>query len=146
MNTEKIIRDYLSAQLTENWRIDYLLNHQNWILDNPCQQVVLLKDRLVFIDQNEKRVVQEKPLDEWGELYEIIQHGQDYIILGELNIVCLTSNYSVRWSFSARDIFVRKDNNSAFELYDDKIVAYDWLGWCYVLDYNGNLLSEAEVY
>ena len=84
--------------------------------------------------------------DEMGEFFEIYKHGKDYVIWGEIEIIYLTEELKIKWSFSSRDIFVRRDNKKAIALTEKDIIVTDWLGWCYHIGYDGELISELRVY
>jgi hypothetical protein len=63
----------------------------------------------------------------------------DYIIHGEVEIKRIDIRGNVKWSFSAKDIFVTKDGLDAIKLTEDEIEVTDWEGNKYILDENGRL-------
>ena len=65
-----------------------------------------------------------------------------YIIHGELELFRYDKQLNRIWEFSGRDIFATIDDEKFFWLEGNTIHCRDWLGWHYVLDLDGNLLSE----
>jgi hypothetical protein len=46
------------------------------------------------------------------------------------------------WVFGGRDIFARANEEECFWIDNGSIHCRDWEGWHYVLDMDGNLMSE----
>lgn len=67
-----------------------------------------------------------------------------YVVYGELSVVKLNKDYEKEWEFSGKDIFITQNGKEPFELCNDRIKLYDWLGNYYELDRNGNLLIFKE--
>ena len=77
-----------------------------------------------------------------GGLIEIVGIDGGYILHGETELFCYDKQLNRVWSFCGRDIFATLDGSSAFWIEADIIHCRDWLGWHYVLDYDGNLVAE----
>lgn len=79
-------------------------------------------------------------------LFDAYVYEDDFIIHGELDIFRVTRNLDIIWSFGARDIFVRCGSNEpAFVMKEDRICLYDFLGYYYEIDYDGNKLIEKRL-
>lgn len=77
----------------------------------------------------------------WFSLYAI---PDGYIVYGEMEVLRLSRDLAVVWSFSGPDIFVYPDGPPAFAIDRQRrrIELYDWDGTYYELDYDGQLLLE----
>lgn len=71
--------------------------------------------------------------------FGIFSFKDDFIIHGELAITRVASNGEIKWSFSAKDIFVKQDGTESLRLTNDRIEVIDWEGDKYVLDEQGQL-------
>ena len=76
--------------------------------------------------------------------FSIYQIQTGYIIHGEIEILKLTFDFEIEWSFSARDIFATLDGKPAFELCDNCIKLYDFENNYYEIDLNGKLIREKQ--
>ena len=147
MDIRNIAKEYLLKQGYESDSIDYIFNNENSIVEDSHSKKILLKDRLLVVDRSSDMVIKDVSFkDEMGEFFEIYKHGKDYVMWGEIEIIYLTEELKIKWSFSSRDIFVRRDNKKAIALTEKDIIVTDWLGWCYHIGYDGELISELRVY
>ena len=147
MDIRNIAKEYLLKQGYESDSIDYIFNNENSIVEDYHSKKILLKDRLLVVDRSSDMVIKDVSFkDEMGEFFEIYKHGKDYVMWGEIEIIYLTEELKIKWSFSSRDIFVRRDNKKAIALTEKDIIVTDWLGWCYHIGYDGELISELRVY
>lgn len=147
MDIKKIAKEYLLEHGYESDLIDYMFNSENCIIEDSYSRMILLRDRLLVIDRASDTVVKDISFeDEMGEFFEIYKHGNGYVVWGELEILYLTEELMIDWTFSGRDIFVRRDNKKAVALNDKEIIVIDWLGWCYHVGYDGKLISELRIY
>ena len=147
MDIRNIAKEYLLKQGYESDSIDYIFNNENSIVEDSHSKKILLKDRLLVVDRSSDMVIKDVSFkDEMGEFFEIYKHGKDYVMWGETEIIYLTEELKIKWSFSSRDIFVRRDNKKAIALTEKDIIVTDWLGWCYHIGYDGELISELRVY
>ena len=67
-----------------------------------------------------------------------------FILHGETELFRYDGQLNRIWSFSGRDIFATLDGTKAFWIEKDTIHCRDWLGWHYVLDLDGKLISEKQ--
>ncbi len=147
MDIRNIAKEYLLELGYESGSIDYILNDENCIVEGSYSKMILLKDRLLVVDRSSDMVIKDVSFeDEIGEFFEIYKNGKDYVIWGEIEIIYLTEEFKIKWSFFGRDIFVRRDNKKAIALTEKDIIVTDWLGWCYHIGYDGELISELRVY
>lgn len=104
--------------------------------------IVILFNKILRIDVRTGYVVQCIDCDNIGGLEQIhpINHG--YIIKGECDIFRYDSALTRVWHFCARDIFASPAGDTCFWVENGIIHCCDWEGWHYVLDLNGNLISE----
>ena len=139
------IKSSIEKYMVETYGEDYCLFSNDFsqflFVDEKC--VILVADSILVVDPATYLLNQIVSLEEHlGQFFEIHQHGTDYILYGELEIVCLSSSFEQLWVFTGRDILVRQDSSPAFIIAKSGITSYDWLGWRYELDFEGNLLSE----
>lgn len=77
--------------------------------------------------------------------FQIYEFEDDFIIHGELQISRIDKQGKTKWNYSARDIFVSQDGKNEFEIIENRIEVIDWQGYKYVLNSDGEVLSEAKV-
>ncbi len=76
-------------------------------------------------------------------LFAAYPYEDDLILYGELHIFRVTRNLDIVWSYFGADIFVLCNSNEpAFEMKEDRICMYDFLGNYYEIDYDGNELMK----
>ena len=147
MDIKKIAKEYLLEHEYESDLIDYMFNFENCIIEDSYSRMILLKDRLLVIDRSSDRVIRDVSFeDEMGEFFEIYRHGKGFVVWGELEILYLSEELIISWSFSGRDIFIRRDDMKAVTLTDKDITVTDWLGWCYHIGYDGKLISDVRLF
>ena len=147
MDIKKIAKEYLLEHGYESDLIYYMFNSENCIIEDSYSRMILLRDRLLVIDRASNTVVKDISFEyEMGEFFEIYKHGKGYVVWGELEILYLTEELMIDWTFSGRDIFVRRDNKKAVALTDKEIIIIDWLGWCYHIGYDGKLISDTTLF
>ena len=78
-----------------------------------------------------------------GQVFAVCPYKEDFILHGELSICRVNRNLELLWEFDARDIFIRQDDDPAFEMKPDRICLYDWLGYYYEIAYDGILITES---
>ncbi|PTR01364.1 hypothetical protein C8P68_101598 [Mucilaginibacter yixingensis] len=78
---------------------------------------------------------------EFATCFEIHDFKGDILIWGETSISRITSDGTIKWGFSARDIFVTLDESPAFEIDGDQILLTDWQGFKYCLNADGKEIS-----
>jgi hypothetical protein len=70
--------------------------------------------------------------------FGIYEFENDFIIHGEVEISRLSENGTIKWTFSARDIFVSMNGKKEFEIIGDTIKLIDFGNYEYILDADGN--------
>ena len=103
---------------------------------------VILFCAIVQIDLDTGTIVQYSQCDNMGGLLEIHRIENGYLIRGENDIFRYDRFLRRVWHFSGRDILVSLEKDKSFWLEDGLIHCRDFLGWHYVLDFDGNLLYE----
>lgn len=102
----------------------------------------MLNDTLCIFDPLRLEINLKVNISPMGTMFEIHPYGGDYILYGELEIYRISSDLSIKWQFSGRDIFVRHHGDeSAFEMKEDKICLYDFEDNYYVINYDGKLIN-----
>jgi hypothetical protein len=71
--------------------------------------------------------------------FAIYPYKDDFIVHGELEVKKIDLNGNIKWSFSARDIFVTQDGNKAVKFLGDKIELTDWENNKYIINEHGQL-------
>ena len=103
----------------------------------------MLNDVLCIFNPITLEITQKSAISPLGTMFEVHPFGKDYILYGEIEIYRISEDLKEKWSFSARDIFVRcGSNDSAFEMKDDRICLYDFLDNYYGIDYDGNIITD----
>ncbi|RYU89903.1 hypothetical protein EWM62_10155 [Mucilaginibacter terrigena] len=74
--------------------------------------------------------------------FEIYTFKDDFIIHGEMSIFRITANSEIKWEFSARDIFVNLNSHKEFEIIGEQIKLVDFQNYEYIIDENGNVISD----
>jgi len=107
--------------------------------------IVLMNNDIFVINYLSFHVVKHKHYGDFFSLFSIEKFCDGYIIHGEMDIVMLTTQFDVKWSFSGADIFATLNGNSSFDIVGDKILLEDWLGNKYCLDKNGKEIYFKDV-
>lgn len=113
------------------------------VLDGQTLTVIQF-DLIVQIDLERGYVLQTVACDNWGGLMEIHPIKEGYIIRGECDIFRYDAEVNQIWQFSGRDILVSQWGEKSFWIDGDRIHCRDCLGWHYVLDLDGRLISEVQ--
>jgi len=74
--------------------------------------------------------------------FEIYTFKDDFIIHGEMSIFNVTSTGEVKWEFSSRDIFVNLNGHKEFEIIGEQLKVIDFENYEYILDANGQVISD----
>ena len=102
----------------------------------------MLNDTLCIFDPIHLEINRRVKISLLGTMFEIHPYGEDYILYGELEIYRISSELSIKWQFSGRDIFVRyQSDEPAFEMKEDKICLYDFEDNYYEINYYGKLIN-----
>ena len=111
---------------------------------NENTLIVLQNDMIFQIDITTGELLDSKNIETFGSNFAIYQIQTGYIIHGEIEILKLTFDFEIEWSFSARDIFATLDGKPAFQLCDNCIKLYDFENDSYEIDFNGKLIREKQ--
>ena len=104
--------------------------------------ILIFFDEIQQLDVKTGTVLRKVKCPNMGGLIDICSVEDAYIIHGELELFRYDKQLNRIWKFCGRDIFATIDDEKAFWLEGNIIHCRDWLGWHYVLDLDGNLLSE----
>ena len=135
-SNEKVINIALIGGLYSN--IDNCAILHNAVL------IVLQNDMISKIDITTGKLLSSKIIETFGSNFSIHHIETGYIIHGEIEIIKLTFDFEIEWTFSARDIFAILDGKPAFELCDNCVKLYDFENNYYEIDLNGKLIREKQ--
>ena len=102
----------------------------------------ILFDEIRQVDAQTGEVLQQVNCPNMGGLMGICAIEGGFILHGETELFRYDQQLNRIWSFSGRDIFAALDGKKAFWIEKDTIHCRDWLGWHYVLNSDGKLISE----
>ena len=102
----------------------------------------ILFDEIRQVDVQTGNVLQRSECPNTGGLIGICAIADGFILHGETELFRYDRQLNRVWSFSARDIFATPDGTRAFWIEENAIHCRDWLGWHYVLNFDGKLISE----
>ncbi len=161
----KIVHNPLGIDLIHNYSMAHTIHIKNHngittrialidrIGSNSEHCAVLTDDRLTFvlfdvivqIDIRSGLIIRCVECDNIGGLFEIYLFENCYILYGECSIFRYDLDFNRIWEFSARDILVSKAGSKSFWIENGNIHCVDWLDRHYVLDFDGNVLSEHNI-
>ncbi len=107
--------------------------------------IFVLFNVIVQIDLHSGSIMRCVPCDNLGGLFEIHLVENCYILYGECSVFRYDLDFNRIWEFSARDILVSSNGAKSFWIDDGNIHCLDWLDWHYVLDFDGNVISEQHI-
>ncbi|MDQ0362026.1 hypothetical protein [Breznakia pachnodae] len=148
------IFDYMKlidSEFSKIWNI--FINKSNMILvahmSAPCscilhesELIILLDGYIVILDLNTYEMTAIDDFKNHGCFFAIYEYDEGYIIHGELEIIKLSNDFKIEWSFSGSDIFVRADGTECFRIIDDKVEVRCWDGLEVLLDIKGKVIKE----
>ena len=111
------------------------------VQNGNCLTQILFKE-IRQVDTQTGAVLRQVECPNMGGLIGICALEGGFILHGETELFRYDQQLNRIWSFSGRDIFATLDGTKAFWIEADAIHCRDWLGWHYVLDLDGNLVSE----
>lgn len=111
------------------------------VQNRNCLTQILFKE-IRQVDAQTGEVLRQVECPNMGGLMGICAIEDGYILHGETELFRYDQQLNRIWSFSGRDIFATVDGKKAFWIEADAIHCLDWLGWHYVLDLDGNFVSE----
>ena len=109
------------------------------VLENDVL-TLLQNERFLQINLSDGCIINEKPFEILGGVFEIRKIEKDYMVYGEIEIARFDKLFNKLWSFSGKDIFVSNSNKKAFEISDNRIKLYDFEGNYYEIDFDGKVL------
>ena len=106
-------------------------------------RIFLMLDNLIcFFNLETLNIDKFLKINSIGTLFAPYSYGQDFILYGEMDIFRISSDLSIQWRFSGKDIFVKSnDAGPAFEMKDDSICLYDFEDNYYEISYDGKWIS-----
>ncbi len=113
------------------------------VLDGNTLTIILF-DAIVRLDPDTGAILQHVPCENMGGLYELHPIEGGYLIYGESDLFRYDLSLRKGWEFSGRDILVNTEKERSFWIEGSEIHLRDFLGWHYVLDFDGNLLREFQ--
>ena len=111
------------------------------VLEMDCL-IVILFDSIVRINLSTGLIEEMIECDNFGGLHEIHVINDGYIIWGEGDIFRYDRKLKRIWHFAGRDMLISQKEDKQFWIEDGLIHCRDYLGWHYVLDFDGNLLHD----
>ena len=105
---------------------------------------VIQYDAIVRIDLNTGAMVQWVECGSMGGLFEFHAVPDGYIIWGEGEVYRYDPALNRVWWRSGRDILVSPTGAKSFWIEGDRIHYRDWEGWHYVVDMDGNAISDTR--
>ena len=147
------MHDFYCARLIEvkasNGTVSRVTLLDNLISKNePCAVLednvltVPLFDTILQIDLETATLIRCVDCENWGGLEQIFEINQGYLFKGECDIFYYDKMLNQVWRFGGRDILARVTEEKCFWIENDLIHCRDWAGWHYVLDMDGNIISE----
>ena len=111
------------------------------VQEENCLTQILFKE-IRQVDAQTGEVLRQVECPNMGGLIGICAIEGGYILHGETELFRYDGQLHRIWSFSGRDIFATLDGARVFWIEADTIHCRDWLGWHYVLNFDGKLISE----
>lgn len=102
----------------------------------------VLFDVIVRIDLTTGLITQQVECDNMSGLFEIHPIDTGYIIWGEGDIFRYDAGLNRVWRFMGRDILVSLKMDEHFWIEDGLIHCRDFLGWHYIIDFDGKLVND----
>ena len=117
--------------------------------ENEYQSVMINNDNLILslgftllsIDLNTLKTNWKIRADS-AEIFEFYELENDILLRGELGIHRIDFNGNIKWTFTARDIWVNTEGKKEVSIVNDKIRLFDWESNEYWLDFNGQILED----
>ncbi|MDR0315122.1 MAG: hypothetical protein LBH71_04140 [Oscillospiraceae bacterium] len=108
---------------------------------NDNNLIMYIDTTLFVIDYHEAILKFYKVILTFGTGFSIYKFCDGYIIYGELEIIKLSKNFNVEWSFSGKDIFVTDNDTNPFLIEGELIYLTDWNGDKYIIDNSGKVVG-----
>ena len=118
---------------------------------NEGQSIIIKNDSLILslgftlISINLKTLkVDWKIRPDSAEILEFYELENDILLRGEMGIHRIDFNGKVKWTFTARDIWINMNGKNEIKIHEKTIDLIDWDDNEYIIDFNGNLLEEKQ--
>lgn len=125
--------------------VDYMVHTNHIAILSGDSLFILLSFNLIELDLKTFRIVRTLPIESMSNNFSLFKCIKGYLVYGETDVTMFDWDWSKRWQFSARDIFVHPEGYDAFLYCDDRIFLLDWEGYYYELDMDGNLLKDQKI-
>jgi hypothetical protein len=119
--------------------------------DNEGQSVMIKNDSLILslgftlISINLRTLeINWKIRPDTAEIFEFYELESDILLRGEMGIHRVDFNGKVKWTFTARDIWINMNGKGEVKINENNIDLCDWEDNEYSIDFNGNLLVEKQ--
>ena len=119
----------------------YLSGEDNAILEEDIL-TILMNNVVIKLNLQTGKILSSVQFELFGTGDGIYKIDGGYILRGEAEIIRLNKDLNVIWRFSGRDIFYLPSGEESFVMCDDSIKLYDFLGYFYEIDYDGNPIRE----
>lgn len=106
---------------------------------------LLLNDSLHRIDLLSGTLIRYEKVPDFDCGIGLYRIPDGYILYGEMEVIMIDYDLTVKWRYSGRDIFVSIDNSIAFEMREDGIHLQDFEGNKYTVSYEGKTLSYIPI-
>ena len=77
-----------------------------------------------------------------AEIFEFYELEKDILLRGEFGIHRIDLKGNIKWTFSARDIWVNMDGKKEVKIEKNAIRLFDWESNEYLIDFNGKLIED----
>ena len=77
-----------------------------------------------------------------SEIFEFYDLEEDILLRGEIGIHRINKSGNIKWTFSARDIWVNTEGKEEVNIESNKIRLFDFESNEYLIDFNGKLLED----
>ena len=105
---------------------------------------ILLFNVILQIDLETTTIIRCIDCENLGGLEQIFEINHGYLLKGECDIFYFDKKLNQVWHFGGRDILARATGEKCFWIDNDLIHCREWEGWHYVLDMDGNVISEFQ--
>ncbi|MCL2321739.1 MAG: hypothetical protein FWC47_06480 [Oscillospiraceae bacterium] len=100
--------------------------------------IVIMNTSIIVINCYTLTIKKHVLLPENGIYFSIERYCDGYIVYGELDVVKLSKDLEIDWSFAGFDIFITNNGSIPFLIEGENILLTDWMGNKYKLDKFGH--------
>lgn len=116
-------------------------NEYQSVLINNDNLILSLGFTLISIDlKNLKTDWKIRP--DVAEIFEFYELENDILLRGELGIHRIDFDGNIKWTFTARDIWVNTDGKKEVKIENNAIRLFDWESNEYSIDFNGKIIED----